>query len=91
MADGEETLSHVSHSDGGKHLETVASGYAMRMLKEVIGCYAGVTVKDFPILDQIGPQQPALNWVQIQSSQSLPIAEARHPINVSRPSPLHPL
>ena len=37
MADGEETLSHVSHSDGGKHLVTVASGYAMRrMLKEVI-------------------------------------------------------
>ena len=61
MADGEETLS-VSVTVMGKHLVTVTSGYAMRrMLKKVIGCYAGVTVKDFPILDRIGPQQPALN------------------------------
>ena len=57
----EAALSQICRNDGGKHLVTVPSGSAMgRTLEQVTGRYARMTIEDFPVLDKISPQQPAL-------------------------------
>ena len=69
----------------------MASGSAVgRMLEKVTGQYTRMPIKEFAVLDNVGPQKPALHRVKNQDSQSFSIVESGHAIDAPRPSPLHP-